>query len=336
MSISERARTLVLALLFPMALMLTTLPATAQEEEQPPEDQPQTEEQTDMTGAANLLETAQNQTQLSLFVRAVEQSGLAEELRSKGPYTIFAPTDEAFRSHFSEEEINTLLGEGAGQQGMGQDQPQDEQPAGGEEQPQDQPMGEEQPQDQPQGEEYGQANVGGDQQSRDKLLEVIRAHIVTGEWPADRLQSFDAVRNVLGQRIAISSGGDEGMQMGEGEQPAGEEQPGQPGEEQPAEGEYPQEGQEGGQQYPQEGGQAQTQTGTTTDLKVGDANIVQADIRASNGIIHQVDAVIKAEEETQADEQWQQDQQDQPQGEEQMPEGEYPQEDTAQSSPEGR
>jgi uncharacterized surface protein with fasciclin (FAS1) repeats len=46
--------------------------------------------------AADVLGTIQHQQQLSTFVKAIKSADMAKSLRGKGPYTIFAPTDQAF------------------------------------------------------------------------------------------------------------------------------------------------------------------------------------------------------------------------------------------------
>ncbi len=45
---------------------------------------------------ADILETALNAGNFSTLVKAVEATELVEILKSPGPYTVFAPTDEAF------------------------------------------------------------------------------------------------------------------------------------------------------------------------------------------------------------------------------------------------
>jgi uncharacterized surface protein with fasciclin (FAS1) repeats len=45
---------------------------------------------------ANLVETAIEAGNFSTLVKAVEAVGLVETLSSPGPFTVFAPTDEAF------------------------------------------------------------------------------------------------------------------------------------------------------------------------------------------------------------------------------------------------
>ncbi len=43
-----------------------------------------------------IVETAQNTDGFSTLVQAIEAAGLAETLSGEGPFTVFAPTDEAF------------------------------------------------------------------------------------------------------------------------------------------------------------------------------------------------------------------------------------------------
>ena len=44
----------------------------------------------------NIVETAQDAGNFTTLIAAVEAAGLAETLTGEGPFTIFAPTDEAF------------------------------------------------------------------------------------------------------------------------------------------------------------------------------------------------------------------------------------------------
>jgi uncharacterized surface protein with fasciclin (FAS1) repeats len=46
--------------------------------------------------AANIVETANEARTFKVFVSALKKSGLAETLQNSGPYTVFAPSDEAF------------------------------------------------------------------------------------------------------------------------------------------------------------------------------------------------------------------------------------------------
>jgi uncharacterized surface protein with fasciclin (FAS1) repeats len=46
--------------------------------------------------ADNIVDTANNARTFKVFVTALKKSGLAETLQKDGPYTVFAPSDEAF------------------------------------------------------------------------------------------------------------------------------------------------------------------------------------------------------------------------------------------------
>ena len=48
--------------------------------------------------AQNIVEVAQAQENLSTLVSALEAAGLVETLQGEGPFTIFAPSNEAFAS----------------------------------------------------------------------------------------------------------------------------------------------------------------------------------------------------------------------------------------------
>ncbi|WP_282607253.1 fasciclin domain-containing protein [Pelagibius sp. Alg239-R121] len=64
-----------------------------------------------MGGAAraeNLMETAESAGKFDIWVSAIEAAGLKERLTEEGPYTVFAPTDEAF-SRLPEGSVDALL-----------------------------------------------------------------------------------------------------------------------------------------------------------------------------------------------------------------------------------
>lgn len=44
----------------------------------------------------DIVDTAEKAGKFNTLVKAVQASGLVETLKGKGPYTVFAPTDEAF------------------------------------------------------------------------------------------------------------------------------------------------------------------------------------------------------------------------------------------------
>lgn len=49
-------------------------------------------------GGESVVETAQQEQNLSQFTQALQTAGLAQSLQQQGPYTIFAPTDSAFQA----------------------------------------------------------------------------------------------------------------------------------------------------------------------------------------------------------------------------------------------
>ncbi len=57
----------------------------------------------------NIAETLKNHKDLKKLWQAVEKADLEDVLEGKGPYTIFAPTNEAF-DKMSSEDLNELLG----------------------------------------------------------------------------------------------------------------------------------------------------------------------------------------------------------------------------------
>lgn len=46
----------------------------------------------------NIVDTAARTPELSTLSRLINEAGLAETLRSAGPFTVFAPSDEAFKA----------------------------------------------------------------------------------------------------------------------------------------------------------------------------------------------------------------------------------------------
>jgi uncharacterized surface protein with fasciclin (FAS1) repeats len=51
-----------------------------------------------MSGPATITDTAAKTPQLSTLNKLIADAGLAETLRAGGPYTVFAPSDEAFKA----------------------------------------------------------------------------------------------------------------------------------------------------------------------------------------------------------------------------------------------
>jgi len=56
----------------------------------------------------NIVETAIAAGQFDTLVTAVQEAGLVETLSGEGPFTVFAPTDEAF-AKIPSEDLNALL-----------------------------------------------------------------------------------------------------------------------------------------------------------------------------------------------------------------------------------
>ncbi|HXF61079.1 MAG TPA: fasciclin domain-containing protein, partial [Caldilineaceae bacterium] len=65
------------------------------------------------TGLSDLVDTAASNEQLSTLVAAIQAAGLAEALRSEGPFTVFAPTNDAFAA-LPEGTLDELLADPAG------------------------------------------------------------------------------------------------------------------------------------------------------------------------------------------------------------------------------
>lgn len=66
----------------------------------------------EMLPTRNIVENAMNSPIHTRLVAALQQAGLVETLSGPGPYTVFAPTDEAF-GFLGEETIDALMQDGA-------------------------------------------------------------------------------------------------------------------------------------------------------------------------------------------------------------------------------
>ena len=62
----------------------------------------------DTAPTMNIVETAVNAGSFNTLVAAVKAAGLVETLSGTGPFTVFAPTDEAF-AQIPEDQLNALL-----------------------------------------------------------------------------------------------------------------------------------------------------------------------------------------------------------------------------------
>ena len=54
------------------------------------------EDESDMQGGKDIVETAKEAGQFETLVSAIEAADLVDTLKGEGPFTVFAPTDEAF------------------------------------------------------------------------------------------------------------------------------------------------------------------------------------------------------------------------------------------------
>lgn len=134
----------------------------------------------------DIVDTAVEAGQFETLVAAVEAAGLVETLKGEGPFTVFAPTDEAFAA-LPKGTVESLL----------------------------------------------------EEENRDQLEAILTYHVVPGKVMAEDAMATDSATTVQGQDLTI----------------------------------------------------------TTMDgsVMIDDATVVQADIEASNGVIHVIDGVLMPE-----------------------------------------
>lgn len=128
-----------------------------------------------------IVDVATNSGSFDTLVSAVKAADLVEVLSGEGPFTVFAPTDEAF-ARIPKEELDALLAD------------------------------------------------------KEKLTAVLTYHVVPGKVTASEVVKLDSARTVQGQSLTIRSNG--------------------------------------------------------KGLQVAGANVVQADVPATNGVIHVIDRVV--------------------------------------------
>lgn len=81
----------------------TTIESTEMEEDTPADDTAMMDEE-----AETIVAVASESASFTTLAQAIEAAGLAETLAGEGPYTVFAPTDEAFAA-LPEGTLDTLL-----------------------------------------------------------------------------------------------------------------------------------------------------------------------------------------------------------------------------------
>jgi len=169
----------------------------------------------------DVLDTAAADERFSTLMQAVEAADLGETLKGEGPYTIFAPTNEAFEQ-LPEGEVESLLSA----------------------------------------------------ENQDQLRDVLSYHVVAGQklMSSDIAGSRQNVASVQGAELRIDA-------SGAGAEGASAEAGGDDMTTEGTEGASAEAGAEG----------ATAETGAVT---VNDAQVVEADIEASNGVIHAIDGVL--------------------------------------------
>ncbi len=133
--------------------------------------------------ADDIVDTAAGAGAFSTLVQAVQAAGLVDTLKGDGPFTVFAPTNDAF-SRLPEGALAELLDD------------------------------------------------------KEKLTAVLTHHVVPGRVASSALDSYAAVKTVQGGSLEVD---------------------------------------------------------TSIGVKIGSAYVVQADIEASNGVIHAIDSVLLPE-----------------------------------------
>jgi uncharacterized surface protein with fasciclin (FAS1) repeats len=132
----------------------------------------------------DIIETAGAAGSFTTLAKAIEAAGLTETLKGEGPFTVFAPTDEAF-AKLPEGALDALL------------------------------------------------------QDKEKLAAILTYHVVPGKVSSEDVAQLPMAKTVNGQDLTITAADDKVM--------------------------------------------------------VGNATVIQADIPASNGVIHVIDAVLLPE-----------------------------------------
>ncbi|MEM7606971.1 MAG: fasciclin domain-containing protein [Myxococcota bacterium] len=144
------------------------------------------EEPAEEMAAADIVDTAVAAGSFSTLVAAVQAADLVDTLKGPGPFTVFAPTDDAFAA-LPEGTVENLL------------QPE----------------------------------------NRDQLVAILTYHVVSGDVRAEQVTGLSNVTTLQGGQLAVDT--------------------------------------------------------STGGVRIGNANVVQADVVASNGVIHVIDTVLLPE-----------------------------------------
>lgn len=138
---------------------------------------------TTQTATADIVQTAADAGQFTTLIAAVKAAGLEDTLRGPGPFTVFAPTDEAF-GKLPPGTLDTLL----------------------------------------------------KPENKEQLASILTYHVVSGKVPSTEAVKLSSAKTVNGKELTLDA--------------------------------------------------------SSGQLKVDEATVSKADIEASNGIIHVIDAVV--------------------------------------------
>ena len=93
----------------------TTNPTTTAQQNNPPDTTNTTDPDTTSTGTTTnppstltLLQFMKGESDFSIFYQALDRTGIDAEIYGDGPFTIFAPTDEAFQTFFDNNNWTSL------------------------------------------------------------------------------------------------------------------------------------------------------------------------------------------------------------------------------------
>ena len=103
-------------LLFATACAPIAAPAATPATPEPTEEaatETSAETTTETTAILDIVDTAVGAGNFTTLVAAVEAAGLVDALKGEGPFTVFAPTDEAFAA-IPQETLDTLLADPTG------------------------------------------------------------------------------------------------------------------------------------------------------------------------------------------------------------------------------
>jgi uncharacterized surface protein with fasciclin (FAS1) repeats len=97
-----------LALLAALAALSVFVAACGSDDDDESDAAATTQTETMESAGQDIVAVAQSEPSLSTLVDAITAAGLVETLQGEGPFTVFAPTNDAFEA-LGEEQLNTLL-----------------------------------------------------------------------------------------------------------------------------------------------------------------------------------------------------------------------------------